>query len=460
MTTELPEGLIPRNTVRGRPRASGTVQCARCGRDAGKTRASWPEGKISGPCFTLATRTHGTCLDCGHHRLLPRPPVQDGGPRCAPCAGILHNFHCARCALRDDLTALLLTNPADQTTANRLVDVLCQADRPESIITWKGSAKVQVLLTAVSSGQTPLTHDILDSHRDKAWRAVDHLRALLVHHGLLPHQDPYLSRFEAWIDVKLRPLPAEVAKPVEHFAKWHHLRCIRAMATPDKAVQGPVHAAKQEITETIKFLDWLWLTHNRTASTCTQQDVDTWLTTGPTTRKAIRTFFVFAGKTGTNLRVEIGHYTAEGRPAIQQEQRLAWLRELLTGTSESLPYRVAGTLLLLYAQPIVRVAALRTTRSRSPLARVQCLSHSLSRNSSASISGAAPTSEQAQAPKARGSSPESGQASTCTCTRTRSCFGFAASASTCEAHGTMPWTSTSQQPRHHCSPTHSATATR
>ncbi|WP_404496707.1 recombinase XerD [Arthrobacter sp. GAS37] len=265
-----------------------------------------------------------------------------------------------RCALRDDLTALQLTNAADRITANRLVDVLYQADRPESIITWKRSAKVQTLLTSISSGQTPLTHDGLDGHRETAGRAADHLRALLVHHGLLPHQDPYLNRFEAWIDNKLRPLAAEVAKPVEHFAKWHHLRRIRAMATPDKSVQSPVHAAKQEITETIKFLDWVWQTHHRTAGTCTQQDVDTWLTSGPTTRKAIRTFFIFAKKAGTNMGIEIGHYAAKGRPAIPQEQHLAWLKELLTGTSESLPYRVAGTLLRLYAQPLVRVAELRT----------------------------------------------------------------------------------------------------
>ncbi|MGK4219430.1 hypothetical protein [Kocuria sp.] len=121
-----------------------------------------------------------------------------------------------------------------------------------------------------------------------------------------------------------------------------------------------MHSAKQEITETIKFLDWLWQTHHRTAVTCTQQDVDTWLTTGPTTRKAIRTFFIFTKKTGANMRVEIGHYAAKGRPAIPQDQRLAWLKELLTGTSESLPYRVAGTLLLLYAQPLLRVTELRT----------------------------------------------------------------------------------------------------
>jgi hypothetical protein len=151
-----------------------------------------------------------------------------------------------------------------------------------------------------------------------------------------------------------------VAKPVEYFAKWHHLRRIRANATADNTVQRPVRSAKQEITETNKFLDWLWQTHHRTAATCTQQDVDTWLTTGPTTRKAIRTFFIVAKKTGINMRVEIGHYAAGSRPALPQEQRLTWLKELLTGTSETLTYRVAGTLLLLYARPLVRIAEIRT----------------------------------------------------------------------------------------------------
>ncbi|OMH24963.1 hypothetical protein BKD30_06985 [Tersicoccus phoenicis] len=72
-----------------------------------------------------------------------------------------------------------------------------------------------------------------------------------------------------------------------------------------------------------------------------------------------RTFFVFARNTRLNVSVDVGHYKARTRPTLAQDQRLAWLRELLTGSSESLPYRVAGILLLLYAQPLVRVAALR-----------------------------------------------------------------------------------------------------
>ena len=37
---------------------------------------------------------------------------------------------------------------------------------------------------------------------------------------------------------------------------------------------------------------------------------------------------------------------------------MAWIQELLDGASESLPYRLAGILLLLYAQPLVKIVTL------------------------------------------------------------------------------------------------------
>ena len=45
---------------------------------------------------------------------------------------------------------------------------------------------------------------------------------------------------------------------------------------------------------------------------------------------------------------------------LTQDQRLARIKGLLTDDIESLPYRVAGTLLLLYAQPLIRIVALPT----------------------------------------------------------------------------------------------------
>jgi len=174
-------------------------------------------------------------------------------------------------------------------------------------------------------------------------------------------EPPYLARFEQWVDAKLYGLPHQVRQPVHHFATWHHLRRIRTKATAGASMRRPVHSAKQEITETVKFLVWLDETYQRTAATCTQQDVDEWLSAGPTTRSHIRNFFMVAGKARLNTTINIARRKARSSPSLSQDQRLAWIQELVTGTSESLPYRVAGILLLLYAQPLVKVVTLLTS---------------------------------------------------------------------------------------------------
>jgi len=369
-----PVGLSPRRTVRGRPRTTSDRHdpCARCDRNIPRLAATWPEGRLCFTCYFDAVHTHGTCPDCLQDRLLPGPLNADGHPTCSTCAEIPHDFHCdrcdieaghhrgrlcARCALRDDLHDLLGGEPTDPALIG-LVDALCAADRPESIIVWKRSAKVQNLLRALGDGTIPVSHEGLDTVPGKP---TEHLRAILQHHGLLPQRDQYLPRFEQWIDAKLEGLPDEVARPVQHFATWHHLRRIRAKAAAGASTRGPVHSAKQEITETVKFLLWLHETYERTAETCTQQDIDEWLAGGPTTRSAIRTFFVVAKRAQINTAVTVQHRSAKASPSLSQDQRLAWIHELLTGTSESLPYRVAGMLLLLYAQPLVKVVTFPTS---------------------------------------------------------------------------------------------------
>jgi hypothetical protein len=62
-----------------------------------------------------------------------------------------------------------------------------------------------------------------------------------------------------------------------------------------------------------------------------------------------------------NKSVKITHQQAPPSRALTQDQRLAWLRELLGGDSESLSHRVAGILLLLFAQPLTKIAALPTS---------------------------------------------------------------------------------------------------
>jgi hypothetical protein len=367
-----------RSRPRGRPQVNnGALRCTRCARMSTQQRTpSWPGEQLCNSCFYTAMRTSGICPICGHDGVLPgRANRTDHRPVCLACAGIPEDYQCrtchtegqiyrhgrcARCALREDITSLIVDGAADPAAMGTIVEILCGVDRPESILTWKRSPTVRALLTGLSCGDIPLSHDGLDAAGPS--RQVSHLRSLLEHSGLLPPRDEHLARFESWLARTLDDIPDSAMRaPVEQFATWHHLRRLRRNSTPGQASDGPRRSAQQQITETIKFLTWLHHTHHRTAATCRQQDVDEWLATGPTTRHKIRAFFAWAKKSKINTAVRLENQQAKTSRLLTQDQRLAWIKELLTGDTQSLPYRVAGTLVLLYAQPLVKIAALKTT---------------------------------------------------------------------------------------------------
>ena len=122
------------------------------------------------------------------------------------------------------------------------------------------------------------------------------------------------ARFESWIAQKLDGLPPHGTRPVEQVAAWHHLRRIRVKAAANDPTRGRMHAASRRPPRSPSSSAWLHETHVRTAATCTQQDIDAWLASGPTTRSLIMTFFVFAGKTDLNTGVTVQHRAARTQP--------------------------------------------------------------------------------------------------------------------------------------------------
>jgi hypothetical protein len=222
------------------------------------------------------------------------------------------------------------------------------------------SPRVQALLVGLASGDIPLTHQGLDEAG--ADRETAHLRSLLEHTGILSARDEPLARFERWLTQKLETVtePA-VRAPVEQFATWHHLRRLRKASVPEQCCDAATRYAKQDITEAIKFLTWLHSAHQRTVATRRQQDVDEWLISGPTTRSKVRNFFAWAKKARLNNSVQITYQQPPPSRMVTQGQRLAWLRELLHGDCDALAYRVAGILLLLFGQPLTKIAARPTS---------------------------------------------------------------------------------------------------
>ena len=119
-----------RSTKRGRPRVTdGQFRCSRCERMANQRRASWPGEDLCYSCFYTAMRIRGVCPGCGHDGVLPGLAIDaDRQPICLSCAGIPGDFTCrrcgtegdlyrrgtcARCALRDDLTVLMIDGAHD-----------------------------------------------------------------------------------------------------------------------------------------------------------------------------------------------------------------------------------------------------------------------------------------------------------------------------------------------------------
>lgn len=343
----------------------------------GKPRVRWPGERLCNSCFYTAMRTFGQCPRCGHDGVLPaRARPDNPQPCCLECGGvdpdryrcstcnhegeIYRNGRCARCALRENLERL--APPSRRGEVKRVqtavIEALCQSQRPESIMTWMRNAEVRTILTGLMTGTIPGTHEALDELPQN--KTTEHIRSILEQHGTVPRRDHYLAVFEKWLAAKESAAQSPETWVIAYrFATWHHLRRIRATSVPGDSSEGAVRAAKQEITEVIKFLNWLDRSHGRTAQTATQHDVDQYLQSGPTTRHLIRTFFVWCHANHINTGVEIGHRSAKTTPALTDEQRLQWIKQLMRGDVTSLHQRVAGLLMLIYAQPVTRIVALR-----------------------------------------------------------------------------------------------------
>jgi hypothetical protein len=93
---------------------------------------------------------------------------------------------------------------------------------------------------------------------------------------------------------------------------------------------------------------------------CTQADVDTWYAGGYTARRLTHAFLRWAMRSKHMPAVTVPHRSTSYPAPIAQHQRLALLRQLANCDDVQLQDRVAAALVLLYAQPLTRIARLGT----------------------------------------------------------------------------------------------------
>jgi hypothetical protein len=355
---------------RGRPRTTGQLHCDRCDRGCAKIAVHWPDGAICGICYRIATNTTGVCSECFVYRLL-RGLNELGELVCVDCAGIAQNFDCsvcglervrfrkrtcAECSVRDDLNKFLGIGEKGSPPLVILREQLLRGDRPESIYTWLRNGKVREALALMGASTFEFTHESVDEL--PGGRHINHLRAILTESGVLPHRDETLQRFELWLGAQLEPLSRDVRRPVERFATWHHLRSIRRDSFDTTDSLPAVHNARQEIVAAIRFVAWLKSERGRPLSECRQADVDLWLSSGPSTRYNVGQFLITSARERLAPPLAIPHRPAQSSRRLAHKDRIEWIRRCLQGEGGTLATSTAALLLLLYAQPLVRICAL------------------------------------------------------------------------------------------------------
>jgi hypothetical protein len=358
---------------RGRPRSTGTRECARCHSLVATIRTTWPEGPICGPCFTAAARTYGLCAFCGAHRLLPGRSAT-GHNICRDCAGITTNLdcvncgreaerrrggHCARCVLTADLTQILKPHAPPDMRIKRLITELAAVPRPESIITWMRHPVTAALLSKIGTRELSLSHDAFDALAPSG--SLEHLREMLVHHHMMPNRgDPRLARFQTWLEQRLdtlKPTPA-IHTPIEQFARWHHLRRLRENTDPTRNMDNATRSAKQDITEAGKFLRWLLDEHHTTINNLQQAHLDAYLCQGTTTRSKVRSFIQWRARTGIARPFKTHYRTAATTPLASSTQHLQLIKTVVEADHVVLSTRIAALILLLYGTPVRKISKL------------------------------------------------------------------------------------------------------
>ena len=152
---------------------------------------------------------------------------------------------------------------------------------------------------------------------------------MLVAAGGLPVRDQQL----AWLASCLAKTIARVSSAEEHrilrnYTNWQPLRRLRRLPAGQLITHGRAETVRVEIRNVAHLLAWL---HDggATPGTCTQDQLDAWLSDGPTTRPTVCGFLLWTSRRGHSrpLTLVISNYFAAR--IISKDQRWALVRHLV-----------------------------------------------------------------------------------------------------------------------------------
>ena len=327
---------------------TGQPRCGACAR-------SWAR---CSKCGQLATARAGTrdaplCGDCA----VPGPDFFKTCPACGSTGRLIAGA-CRRCHLRQRLGELLADSTGNvRPELQALHQTLAAASRPAAVLTWLSSGTPQTMLTELAAGLRPLTHAALDEL--PASKPLTHLRSVLVAAGTLPARDEHFVQLERWTTQTVAGRADPQEKEILHrYAVWHVLRRLRHRIRSTRATHGQAGVARRNIAAAVTFLNWL-AARDLTLATCPQADLDQWTAGASTSQRGHTGHFIRWARNQklTSLDFPATRWAGPSR-VIDTEGRWAQARHLLHDDTLKPGDRVAGLLVLLYAQQPATISRL------------------------------------------------------------------------------------------------------
>jgi hypothetical protein len=223
---------------------------------------------------------------------------------------------------------------------------------------WLAKPAVATVLSDLAAGRRPLTHQALDELPPSP--PLAHLRSVLVAAAALPERDEQMARLECFLADLLasRPIPDQ-RKLLHRYTIWHLVRRLRRRNSGRTTTTQQFDAVRQRAHAAVAFLDWLGA-HDLTLDTCRQSDLDHWLTDESATYRNVAGHFIrwaHANKL-TTIRVAAIRWNGPTQP-LDDQHRWGSARRLLHDDSLKPEDRLAGLLLLLYAQGPAAISRMR-----------------------------------------------------------------------------------------------------
>ncbi|MEE6163401.1 MULTISPECIES: hypothetical protein [unclassified Mycolicibacterium] len=256
-----------------------------------------------------------------------------------------------------DTATGLLTNPDTGVIAPQLqiiVDALTAMPRANSGLTWIRQKHVAQILTELAR-HPDISHDVVDSL--PPGHTTNYLRNLFIEHKAIPPRDDRLAAFRWWVvAAQERITTKEHRQVIARFIRWNLEKRLRTM---DPVTDSAYQRAKQTVTVTIEFCNWLVAENDTTVHQLTQAHIDRWQSTGPTTREHIFRFIRWTIKTKLIASdLEVTPHRRGSAPRLPVGEQNAVLEKVVHQQTLHPRDRFAAILIIVFAQRAEDIAAL------------------------------------------------------------------------------------------------------